>query len=137
VIQYLVNYRLLLDTTVRRIGQYLYPATTVGTDFNINNEYPLESLGLYALGCSSSLCVSLPGIFPVDPMVCLFSLALLQIETGYWKQRRHGIVSGLPAASVPALQAWPENPSVRIPNAWCHAQIIRFAHGASFPGKLS
>jgi len=112
VFQYLVNDRLIFNT-----GQYLYLATTVGADFNINIENPLEPLGLYALGCSSSLCVSLPGIFPVVPMVCLFSRALFQTETGCWPQRRHGIVSGLSAALAPALQAWPENPSVRISHA--------------------
>jgi hypothetical protein len=116
VIQYLVNDRLIFNTTVRRIGQYLDPATTVGADLDINIEYPLEALGLYALGCSSSPFVSLPGIFSVDPMVCLFSLALPQTETGCSQQRRHGTVSGLPAASAPALQAGPENPSVRIPH---------------------
>ena len=33
-------------------------------------------------GCSSSTCGSLPGFFPVDPIVCLFSLGLLLTETG-------------------------------------------------------
>ena len=55
---------------------------------------------------SSSPCVSLPGFFPVDLIVCLFSLGLLLTKTGCWPQRHHGIVSGLPLALAPALQAW-------------------------------
>ena len=54
VIQYLVNDRLIFNTAVRRIGQYLYPATTVGANLNINIEYPLEALG--PVHRSASLC---------------------------------------------------------------------------------
>jgi len=40
MIQYLVNDRLIFNTS-----QYLDPATTVGADFDINIENPLEPLG--------------------------------------------------------------------------------------------
>jgi len=49
VLQYLVYDRLIFDKTIRRIGQYLDPATTVGADLDINIENLLEVLCLYAL----------------------------------------------------------------------------------------